>query len=63
MGNKNKNSNRTKIISHRKHFYSPFHLWMSNNLQELKKLSLSAVLVRQKYAISFTYCLTAVTPN
>lgn len=33
---RNRNSNRAKVISHHKHFCSPFNLWMSNSLQELK---------------------------
>lgn len=36
---------------------------MLNNFQELKESSLSAVLIHQKYTISSTYCLTAVTPE
>lgn len=49
-------------MSHHKYFYSPFLLCASNNFQELKESSLSAVLIHQKHAISFTYFLTAVTP-
>lgn len=36
---------------------------MSNSFQELKESSLPAVLIHQKYTVSFTYCLTAVTPE